>query len=82
LKAAGLIAFLAAAYALWDAYALAAPEIHVTTPESRRPFLFPFSIRNESTLFWIWDGQWSCVVKHGDFGSVVLDNTRTDRPAI
>jgi hypothetical protein len=80
-KVAGLIAFLAAAYGFWDAYVLSAPEIHVTAPESPKPFLLPFSIRNDSTLFWIRDGQWSCVVKRGDFGSVVFDNTTIQRNA-
>ena len=53
----------------------ASPEIHLTGSDPASPFVFPFSLKNDSALLTLENVEWDCIVSHMEFlnGSTVDD---------
>lgn len=54
---------------IWQAYIHTTPEIHVTDSDPQAPFLFPFSIKNDSIIFDMHNVQYTCHIRHMEFGN-------------
>ena len=62
--------------AFWGIYVLTIPEIRPTGNDPAAPFLFPFSVRNDSTLFAMKNVKWTCLIKRMEFGvgNIMVDS--------
>ena len=59
-----LVGFVAALLAIWEVYFETVPEIHAPGAEYSSPFLLPFSVKNPSRFFAMYDVQWFCGINN------------------
>jgi hypothetical protein len=66
---AGLVVLLVALAqaADWALSPFDAPEIHVTGSDASSPFVFPFSLKNNSKLLSLENVKWDCIIRHMEF---------------
>jgi hypothetical protein len=57
-----IVGLVAGLLSLADYYFQTTPAIHITGSDASNPFLFPFSIKNESKLFDLHDVKWECKI--------------------
>jgi len=58
----------------WVVPAFYSPDIEVSGSDPASPFVFPFSVTNESWVFPMKNIDWTCSVEHMQAEGVILDN--------
>jgi hypothetical protein len=69
---------------IYDTYEHTFPEIHLFATDSHWPFLLPFTVKNNSSIFAMHDIQWYCYIDKIDFAAgggiyyiMLSDSTKT-----